>query len=69
MVKFDKGNHAFTVTVTGDKDHYCNSLKALTRAMTCMEQQALDKETIFHIGTLLEEMLPDSNQIIDRNDA
>lgn len=65
MVTFDKRKHAFTVLVTGDKDHYVGSMKALARAMACMDEQAIDKETIHYIGTLLEEMLPSSEQIND----
>lgn len=65
MVSFDKGKHAFKITVTGDKDNYCSSLKALARAIATMDEQVIDKQTIYHLGTLLEEMLPGAEQIND----
>lgn len=64
MVKFDKQNHTYSINFNGDISQYFGKLRALARLLATIDEQSLDKETIYFVSTLLEEMLPSPEQDI-----
>lgn len=64
MVKFDDENRTYSIIVNGDESQYFGVLRALARLLASIDEQALEKDTIYFVSSLLEEMLPSPEQDI-----
>lgn len=64
MVKINRTNNTYEVVLTGDESTYFDTLKALTHLIGSIDEQEFDKETIYYVAKLLEEMA-ESNILIE----
>ncbi len=62
MIEFNREKHTFQITVQGDEHEYLAFLRALSRIIANVDEEALDKESIYYASTLLEVMLPSAGQ-------
>ncbi len=65
MIEFNRKNRTYSITIPGDETKYFCTVRAIARLIACCDEEALDKDTIYHTSTLLEEMLPGPGQELD----
>ena len=64
MVTFDKLTHTYAIVLPGNEHDYFQFLRALAHMVASVDEKEMDKETLYFVLTLLEEMLPTPEQNI-----
>lgn len=73
MVKFNQSNgkgtpDSFTITAKGQKDEYIETIQALTNVLGGVEADFLTDRDRYLICSLIADMLPNPEQIVDIED-
>jgi hypothetical protein len=64
MVTFNKENRTFSVVFEGTEEDYLNVLRSVLYCVANIEEQTIDKESIYYLMNLVKDMLPDHDQRI-----
>lgn len=64
MVTFNQENKTCSIIFEWTEEDYLNVLRSVLYCVANIEEQTIDKESIYYLMTLLRDMLPDDRQRI-----